>query len=454
MTHFLSYGIAVVLLASCTFGSNFDVDFTQLPSQPNWFQVTYQRTSELNSLPADCYIGGIPAADFDASQAVTDAVPMPAAVDADENADENGDLDDADRPVMRTSPVTVANIVQNLLDNRNRKKVIELSGTYWSVDTDGQPVQLSGKVVLPADGKADRIILVSHYTIAANYESPSRCFPIEGIMAELGYVMIFPDYLGYGITSDSVHPYLVMNTTATNVLDMLFAVRPFLAAAGVEIANDDIFLMGYSQGGATTMAVQYLIETQYEDEVKLRRVFAGGGPYDVLATYDHFVTTDNADYPIAVPLVMQGMVCGNKLNVDMQELMQPRIYENLNKWVNSKEYTTAQVNKEIGTHVTHEILSAKGMDRTSVEVSELYKAMTANSILSYSWVPEAPVYLLHSMDDEIVTFKNASRARTKWAKANIQYNFGHYGSHIKGFLRFVSSVEALLKEDQKEEKKR
>ena len=160
--------------------------------------------------------------------------------------------------------------MQEILDFSNRRTVIELSGTYWSVDEEWNDVQLSGKVVLPADGKAERIILVSHYTIGSNAEAPSRCFPIEAMLAKMGYVMIFPDYLGYGVTADRVHPYLVMDLTAINVLDMYLAVRPFLEAAGVEVAHDEILLMGYSQGGATTMAVQNMIETVYDDEIRER----------------------------------------------------------------------------------------------------------------------------------------------------------------------------------------
>ena len=91
------------------------------------------------------------------------------------------------------------------------------------------------------------------------------------------------------------------------------------------------------------------------------------------------------------------------------------------------------------------------MDRTSKEVSELYKAMTNNSILSYSWVPKAPVYILHSIDDETVPYDNAVRAKTKWQGANIQYNFGYYGSHQVTCLRFIYAVQNLLINEEKEE---
>ena len=86
------------------------------------------------------------------------------------------------------------------------------------------------------------------------------------------------------------------------------------------------------------------------------------------------------------------------------------------------------------------------MDRTGDTVSELYKAMTENSVLAQDWTPATPIYMLHSIDDDVVPFVNATKAKDKWKDANIQYNFGHYGSHMKTCLRFIFTVQTLLKE--------
>ena len=297
------------------------------------------------------------------------------------------------KPQQRATSTSVAGIMQELLDFSKTSVAVELSGIYKSVDVDDQPIWLSGKVILPAKGPIKRYILVSHYTIASNKEAPSNIFSLEGLLVKLGYALIIPDYIGYGVTANKVHPYLVMELTARNVLDMYYAVVPFLEKAGCAPEHDDIYLMGYSQGGATTMAVQHEIE-HHDQPIKIRRVFAGGGPYDIKYTYDQFVETNWASYPCAVPIMMQGMVVGNKLNLDMSTMMASNIYENLDEWVNSKFYTTNQINALIGTKVTSDLLTATGMDRTSKEVSELYKAMTENSILTYSWTPKAPVFIV------------------------------------------------------------
>ena len=132
--------------------------------------------------------------------------------------------------------------------------------------------------------------------------------------------------------------------------------------------------------------------------------------------------------------------------------MQPWLCEHLDDWINSKRFSSAQINKLIGTKVTHNLLTEEAMEQKSDKVAELYKAMTVNSILSLYWEPEASVYIMHSMDDETVPFTNASNAKSKWQDANITYNFGHYGGHVMTCLRFIYAVQTLLQQEEDERK--
>lgn len=350
----------------------------------------------------------------------------------------------------KTTAVNAQNVLQKLLKRARHRKLIEVAGIYTSKDHNGDDIVLSGKIILPADRKPIRYIVCSHFTINSNAECPSMCFPLEGVLATLGYAMVLPDYEGFGVTVDRTHPYLVMEQTSVNVVDMYLAVKKLLANTKYAPDHDDIYLVGYSQGGATTMAVQHKIETSHPD-IKIRGVYAGGGPYDIKATYSSYVDSNHCGYPYGVAIVLNGMIKGNNLHVDVHELLQPRIAEHFDEWYESKKYTTGQVNLFIGTKVASEILNAKGMDATSPEVAELYKAMTENSVISLGWTPAAPVYMFHSMDDDTVPFVNATKAKEKWSDANIQYNFGHYGNHQLGCGRFLGTVIRSLNNAQAEE---
>ena len=438
MKHTFQYILLLILAAaisSCQYRKDEFVDFTNIEGAKGLtFQVIGQYERDLSQgLPNDCYLpDGTPVNEW------------------------TGEETEDGRSIRKTTGTTGAGFLQELLKWSNQKEIIEIVGTYPSHDNDGNPITLSGKVMLPKKGVPKRMILVSHYTVCSNAEAPSNCFSLEGVLVGSGYGLIIPDYLGYGITGNEVHPYLVMDMTARNVVDMYIAVRPWLEAVGRQPEDISLDLMGYSQGGATTMAVQHLIETEYTKEmdyVNLHRVFAGGGPYDVKATYERFVNTDTAGYPVAVPLVLQGMIKGNKLNMELSDMMKPRLCDHMDDWINSKKYTSAQINQLIGTKVTHELLTDEAMMQKSEKVAELYKAMTQNSIVAQNWVPQASVYIMHSMDDETVPYTNATRAKSKWKEANITYNFGHYGGHVLTCLRFISAVQKLLTSEEEERKK-
>ena len=430
--------LLVTAMSACQFRDDEYVDFANIEAAKGLkFRVIGQHETDLSEgLPYNCYLpDGTPANEYN---------------DANETNDP--------RAVRRTTGATGAAILQELLKWGNQNKIIKIVGTYPSIDIEGNPITLSGKVMLPKNGIPKRMILVSHYTVCSNAEAPSNCFSLEGVLVNSGYGLIIPDYIGYGVTAQEVHPYLVMDVTAHNVVDMYLAVRPWLEAVDRIPDDPSLDLMGYSQGGATTMAVQYLIETDYSnadsmDHIMLHRVFAGGGPYDVKATYERFVTTDTAGYPVAVPLVLQGMIKGNKLNMQLSDMMKPFLCEHMDEWINSKRFTSAQINQLIGTKVTHELLTDEAMEQKSEKVAELYKAMTLNSITAYDWDPQASVYMMHSIDDETVPYTNATHARSHWKDANITYNFGHYGGHVMTCLRFIYTVQELLAKEEEERKK-
>lgn len=411
---FLFAFILSAAFCSCSRGNVEFIDFTNLEgADHSAFKVISSKVTDLSDgLPRDCYI------------------------------------DEELLGETKTTSVSMPQVLSDLLDYGSKGKVIEVAGTYKSFDIQTlESTTLSGKILLPKDRKPKRYIVVSHYTIGANFEAPSNCFPMEGILADLGYAMIFPDYEGFGVDSGRVHPYLVLQQQAIDVYMMYYTVNEFLKNTKYAPQNEDIYLMGYSQGGAVTMGTLWLIEEIVGRKDLVRQVFAGGGPYDIRATYNNFIESDNVNIPAAIPMVIQGMVIGNGFDMEISDFLQPWMVENLDKWINSKSYTVAQLKSMMGTTRTSDILTATGLDRTSEEVSELYKALSANSVLALDWTPEAPVYMLHSMDDDVVPFINASKAKTKWTDANIQYNFGYYGSHVKTALRFILSVKTWLKEE-------
>ena len=351
-------------------------------------------------------------------------------------------MEDACLPETKVASTAVANLASDILGSVFTNTLIHISGTYTGHDIDGSPLVLSGKLLLPASGPVKNMVIVSHFTIGANYECPSESFPLEGIVAAKGYAVVIADYIGFGVTSQRIHPYMHTESTARSVVDMALAVKPYLKHIGREPQSPEVYLMGYSQGGATTIGVMRMIQREYARELPIRKVFAGGGPYDLAATYDKAMALDETGIPCAIPMIVQGVNEGEDLGLEMSDFFLPNLLDHYEEWINSKRYTVKQINQLMGARSLHELMTEAGRNKQNRETSRLYKALMINSVLDF--IPEHPIYLFHSTVDQTVPFVNALSAERYFKGYNISFDFDDYGNHGNGALRFIVNVAQQL----------
>ena len=141
-----------------------------------------------------------------------------------------------------------------------KKSVLERVVLYPSHDQYGDTLTLSGKLCVPQDRKPKGIILLPHWTISDADEAPSHKVTGEAKYFIKDYVLVMPDYIGYGVTGNRMHPYLHGELTARNTVDMMLYCRQILDSMALGIPTDSIFIVGYSQGGATALWTLKLIE--------------------------------------------------------------------------------------------------------------------------------------------------------------------------------------------------
>ena len=347
-------------------------------------------------------------------------------------------------PETKTAKTNATSLARDLFGTFNCNSVIQIAGTYTGHDVDGvTPLTQSGKLILPAKGPVKNLIIVSHFTIGANSEAPSEAFPMEGILAGKGYAVVVADYIGFGVTANRIHPYMHTRSTAQSVVDMALAVKPYLEHIGRAPQDKKVILVGYSQGGSTTMAVMSMLQREYKNEFPIKKTYAGGGPYDLCATFDISMKEDRTGIPCAIPMIVQGVNEGENLGLELADFFQPDLLAHYDEWINSKKYTVKEINRLINSSYLHEIMTDKGRDKTSAQTARLYKAMLNNSTLNF--LPTSPVFMFHSRDDQTVPFVNAQMAEHYYKQqCDVHYDLDHYGEHGTAFLKFIIKVSADL----------
>jgi len=308
--------------------------------------------------------------------------------------------------------------------------------TYKTLDPVGNLVNASGLILVPKKPTASSMPLLSlqHGTLVYEPWAPSYADgTLNGTTADVqqgfiaaatGYVVMLPDYLGYGASKNIFHPYIHAQTLAAATIDMIRASRRFLTQNNIA-TNNQLFLAGYSEGGYATLAAQKEMETTLSGEFQITATEPGAGPYDMTATtrtvfaapnltgisdpmYLAFLLTAYDRYynnpsQLSSYLTTTALNCNNSYFIGyygINPLLTQPYYDNCINTLN----TAAILNPPF--------LSAfNGVGETALKAN-----IAQNDI--YNWTPQVPTRLYYSPADDIVPAANTLTAYTTMVTTN------------------------------------
>ncbi|MDQ5769732.1 alpha/beta hydrolase family protein [Thiothrix subterranea] len=260
--------------------------------------------------------------------------------------------------------------------------------TYLTPDKAGNLITASGIVAVPQKpaGVKSPLLSFQHGTIFYDRDAPSNDTDAESpvnILASLGYIVVAADYVGYGASSDTPHPYLQRDPSANAVIDFITASRQWLAEQRLPL-NEQLFLTGYSEGGYVTLAAQQTLEAA---GTPITASVAGAGPYDLRYTLDNLLGKKALLASAGNALGFGRPAPAAKYPGKFDELL-----------VDTLLYFLIPENSDAEFDKTFLL------DWMADDYDTLYR----NSV--YEWQAKTPTRLTHGRDDTTVPFGNATRA--------------------------------------------
>ena len=261
--------------------------------------------------------------------------------------------------------------------------------TYLTVDGQGLEILASALVTLPQKpaNSLSPVLSYQHGTIKREAEAPSHLADLgspEVILASLGYIVLSPDYVGYGASKGAGHPYLLAGPSASAVIDMLTAAKYWRQTQQVR-DNKQLFLAGYSEGGYVTMATQRALQagvSTHRNEVV--SVAPGAGPYNVGLTLDEDLKLVSQANPLLGALLNPGFL----------------------------KYLSDADRHNVRDELFRQLLGADTDVVFMPTVVDNYLADDRSSIERLSnvddWRPAVALNLFHGRDDRTVSYLNAS----------------------------------------------
>ena len=260
------------------------------------------------------------------------------------------------------------------------------------------------------------------------------------MLALQGYIVLAPDYTGYGESSNIRHPYLHKKSVTQTSLDMFFSVTKALKNIDVSLKKD-VFVMGYSQGAHGAMAFAQGLQDSPTNDFSLKAIATGGGPYDVLETIRELLYQDEINQIVTLLFTQSYSYI---YNWDLDTILKKDSYEEIINSAFDYEDITEPA-KKIPDRASVLFQSRFIKDIQTGNQNPIIKDLEENSV--YKWSPSAPVFLFHARNDTIVPYRNMQIASSFFKKngstsvTKKDCSFKRFNSFFRAFEMADTNIE-------------
>ena len=260
---------------------------------------------------------------------------------------------------------------------------------YLTLGGDGKQVLASALVNVPVKpaGASSPVLALQHGTVTHDAEAPSNhvlASDVSVVLASSGYIVLAPDYVGYGSSRGQPHPYLLAAPSVSVLVDLLTAAKYWRQTTGV-VDNRQLFFAGYSEGAYVSMAAARSLAGSSSPHAKdLALVVTGGGPYNVSATLDALLQRIRDENAVLGALVNPGFL--RYLAVSARDAVRNALLADLLGNGADVAFQSTLIDNYLA-------------DNTA--------AIDAQSNV-HDWKPVVATALFHGRDDQTVAYRSAS----------------------------------------------
>jgi len=277
----------------------------------------------------------------------------------------------------------------------------------FNTTIDGNEIKASGLVCTPATAGEYPVLSFQNGTNTVNAYAPTEFvtnppYQLVEFIASMGFVVVIPDYPGFGASAQIPHPYMITEPTVASIVDMLRALNESSESEfpGITIKNE-YYLLGYSQGGWATLNLHKAMELEYTGEFNLNGSVCGAGPYNLYNLFLGMVNASTYPMPSYLGYIINAYSAYQQFTNPVTDILEEP-YASLLNSLFTGTLTTGQINSQLTTYIpdlmTEEFLSGFV---SSASYSTVREALINNSITA--WNSEIPLLLVHGDGDTQVS---------------------------------------------------
>lgn len=280
---------------------------------------------------------------------------------------------------------------------------VDIYKVVYETTIKGQKIRASGVIGVPVKAGTYPVLSFQNGTNTLNSNAPSQMpsdygFQMIEVVASMGYVVVIADYPGFGESSEIPHPYLVAEPTVRSLVDLLYAVKEMDVTdlPAIQLKNE-YYLIGYSQGGWSTLELHKALELDYNNDFNLTASMCGAGPYNIYLLMQKMFSQPTFSEPYYIGYVINAYKAYDQFTNPISDILKepyasrvPNLY--------TGQLTAGQINAQL-TNSIPDLVNADFIAgfSTSAKYASVKDAMVKNSIAP--WNTKVPLLMIHGDAD-------------------------------------------------------
>lgn len=275
-------------------------------------------------------------------------------------------------------------------------------------------ISASGVICIPDTEEEFSITSFQNGTNVLHANAPSKSIndPLSFLrivqyMAATGNIVVMPDYIGFGESEDILHPYHHKKSSNRSVIDLILASLELLEDNTIKAtSNEELYLMGYSQGGwATLSAFNEIEQLNPFTSLNVSAVSCGAGAFNLLEVTDHILGLETYSNPYYLAYLIESHRSNDFLNNSLEDFFKqpyanriPELFDGIT--------TAGNINSELNDTVSSLFVNEMLNDFENEQFTNIRAMLTENSVSAFN--VEIPIRFYHGTADEDIPLSSSS----------------------------------------------
>ncbi len=283
----------------------------------------------------------------------------------------------------------------------------------------------SGVVCVPKSTGSFPILSFQNGTNTTYSNAPSMNiddpqFVVLENLTGLGYIITIPDYIGFGESSQVLHPYYHRESNDAAVINLIKATQEMLEEKSFTCsANGKLFLMGYSQGGWATLSAFKTLEENNPTGLNPIAASCGAGAYNLMEVAKYILNRPTYGSPVYLPYFIESHQRNGLLNTSLDLYFNKPYVERIPDLFDGK-HNFGSINGSLNDTIEKMMTPAMIQNfATASEFEALRNELTLNSV--DAWQVKGKLLFMHGTKDPVVPVFESENIIAKFRELGLSH---------------------------------